>query len=415
MITKLISENIKRVRAVTIKPDGSTVVIGGANGSGKSSTIDTIEMCLGGKKRIPKEPVRKGAKKARGVVETADLVVTRTWNAKGTQLEVRPKEKGAAALASPQKVLDKLVGTLSFDPLEFSRMDSKKQSETLRELVGLDFSLLDKKREQCYTERRDLGRDLKKAKGHLENLFYDESLGEIEQVPMPDLLKELERRRAHNTENDAKRTKLETLREKGRAGKAEVSRLVDALTAAKEALAEINTDGKALAAEVKQLEDEDCAEVQSRIANASKNNEQIHANAEYKRTEAEVDALQSSYDTLTEKITQVDDTKTDAIFRAVYPVDGLEALDDGVYIDGVPWGQASQAEQLKCSIAIGFALNPKLKILLIRDGSLLDSDSLAAVSKMAEEAGGQCWIETVTDGDDGGGRATVVIEDGAVK
>ncbi len=62
-------------------------------------------------------------------------------------------------------------------------------------------------------------------------------------------------------------------------------------------------------------------------------------------------------------------------------------------------------------MALGLAMNPKLKVLLIKDGSLLDEDNLAMISKMAEKAGGQIWIERVGLGKE----MTVILEDGEVK
>jgi len=56
-------------------------------------------------------------------------------------------------------------------------------------------------------------------------------------------------------------------------------------------------------------------------------------------------------------------------------------------------------------------MNPKLKVLLIRDGSLLDATSLKLVAQMAAEAEGQVWIERVGDG----AECSVVIEDGKVR
>lgn len=47
---------------------------------------------------------------------------------------------------------------------------------------------------------------------------------------------------------------------------------------------------------------------------------------------------------------------------------------------------------------------------LIREGALLDSESLRVLSQAAESSGLQLWIERVTDGEDVG----VVIEDGEV-
>jgi hypothetical protein len=56
-------------------------------------------------------------------------------------------------------------------------------------------------------------------------------------------------------------------------------------------------------------------------------------------------------------------------------------------------------------------MNPKLKIILIRDGSLLDDDSLQMVAEMASEACGQVWLERVGKG----AECQVIIEDGAVE
>jgi recombinational DNA repair ATPase RecF len=42
---------VKRLRAVTIRPDGSLVQISGRNAQGKTSVLDAIEMALGGAPR----------------------------------------------------------------------------------------------------------------------------------------------------------------------------------------------------------------------------------------------------------------------------------------------------------------------------------------------------------------------------
>lgn len=78
--------------------------------------------------------------------------------------------------------------------------------------------------------------------------------------------------------------------------------------------------------------------------------------------------------------------------------------------NGIPFSQASSAEKLKVSMAMSIALNPTLRVVLIRDASLLDSNSLKMVAEMAEKTKSQVWIERVSDGDPVG----VVIEDGQV-
>src|SRR4029077_4178854 len=115
---------------------------------------------------------------------------------------------------------------------------------------------------------------------------------------------------------------------------------------------------------------------------------------------------------LTGLIEGMDQSKNEATTKAKYPVDGLQFdTAGGITLNGIPFEQCSSAEQLRVSVAIGIALNPKLKVLLIRDGSLLDDKSLLQVMAMAKEADAQVWIERVGEDE----QTSVVIEDGAIR
>jgi hypothetical protein len=92
-------------------------------------------------------------------------------------------------------------------------------------------------------------------------------------------------------------------------------------------------------------------------------------------------------------------------------VEGLGFGDDGVTFNGFPFEQCSSAEQLRISTAIGASQNPQLNVMFIRDGSLLDANSLAAVGEIAAKYGSQIWVEKVATDD----TCSVVIEGGAVK
>src|SRR3990172_1148857 len=63
-ILKLTAENIKRLIAVEITPDGNLVQITGKNGNGKTSVLDAIWWALAGKKPIQSKPIRNGAHSA---------------------------------------------------------------------------------------------------------------------------------------------------------------------------------------------------------------------------------------------------------------------------------------------------------------------------------------------------------------
>jgi hypothetical protein len=114
---------------------------------------------------------------------------------------------------------------------------------------------------------------------------------------------------------------------------------------------------------------------------------------------------------LTQEIEAIDQKKADAIAAARMPVPGLGFGADGVVtLNGLPLDQASAAERLRVSVAIGLAMNPRLRVLLIRDASLLDRESMRQVAEMAKAAGAQLWVERVEVDD----QTTVLIEDGQV-
>ncbi len=63
-------------------------------------------------------------------------------------------------------------------------------------------------------------------------------------------------------------------------------------------------------------------------------------------------------------------------------------------------------------MAMGVAMHNGLGILLIRDGSVLDEDSMTMLAKLAGEHNMQFWIEMARGYEDVAGA--VVIEDGCV-
>jgi hypothetical protein len=131
---------------------------------------------------------------------------------------------------------------------------------------------------------------------------------------------------------------------------------------------------------------------------------------EYERAENELADAQKAYAGLNTAIHELDERKARALAAAKMPVPGLSLDEDGLILNGVPLAQASASEQLKVSTAIAMALNPRLRVITIRDGSLLDSDSKATLKQMADEQGYQVWLEAV----DESGAVGVVIEDGMV-
>ncbi len=406
-IVSLESENVKRLKAVRIKPDGSLVQITGKNGAGKTSVLDSITMALAGGSTIPEKPIREGEEKAKVVVDLGDIKVTRTWTANDkAYFAVETKE--GAKYPSPQALLDKLTGRLSFDPLAFARMEAKRQAETLRQLVGIDFSMLDQKRKELYEERQLINRTIRDIEGRLRNMPEVESPDEeIDIVALSRLYTDAVN---HQKENAEKRHKVEEIRRYIAELKADIEALEKELEIKKASLAEVEKDGSELRREVAVLKDPDIPGMSGKLQTAEATNKLVRQKKERSETQAELDCSRQDVDLLSEKILEIDEEKQKALSEAKFPITGLSFDENGVTYNGIPFSQASSAEQLRISVAMGLALNPKIRVILIRDGSLLDADNMRIIGEMAEANDSQVWVERVSDG----GKVGVVIEDGEV-
>jgi len=138
-------------------------------------------------------------------------------------------------------------------------------------------------------------------------------------------------------------------------------------------------------------------------------NQDRAARARYQLLVETADELARQQTGLTRKIAEIDRRKDEALQSAVMPAPGLTITEAGIDLNGHPFTQASQAERLRVALAIAAAADPTVRVAVIRDASLFDDDSLAAIAEWATANDYQVFLEVV--GDAGG----VVIEDGAVK
>lgn len=85
-------------------------------------------------------------------------------------------------------------------------------------------------------------------------------------------------------------------------------------------------------------------------------------------------------------------------------------MSNGVTFNGIPLKQCSTSEQIKISTTMAMTLNPKLRIIRIADGSLIDSNTLATIESFVKDNDYQLWIEKV----DETGKVGIYIEDGEI-
>ncbi len=419
-IVGLQAENVKRLKAIELHPNGSLVVVKGRNGQGKTSLLDAIQMALGGKGAQPAEPIRRGADSAQVVLDLEDMTVERRWTKKGTYLEVRAKD--GSKLASPQAVLDKLVGSLSFDPLTFLRLKPAEQLALLRDLVGVNTSDLDAESKRIYDERTIVNREVERLKAQMPEAvnpnvpdepvsleaLIEEQKTLLAKKPANDSMRE-EHRRAQEASSVAKKS-LERAKAKLDQLLAEAEKARRGLAEAEAELAMTEDLSAELMGEVSNLVDPDLSAVTEKMRALQATNALVQQKHRRRNLAEQIEAKKRESDGLSSQLEGLAAEKEMRITSAKMPVPGLGFSDEGITYNGMAFSQASGAEQLRVSLAMGLASNPKLKVLLIRDGSLLDSESMRLVAEMAAQADAQVWIEVVGTG----GPAGVVIEDGEV-
>lgn len=429
-IISLEVNNVKRIKAVSILANGTMNVISGKNGNGKTSTLDSIEMALRGGKHIPDMPIRAGEETARIVIETDEMIITRHWTSpEKTYLKVETKEFGKVANA--QDTLNAIVGNLSFDPLEFSTMDSKKRVSILKEISKLDFTDLDDEYKKKFDERTGVkkeeqtlattvnsfeARELDKPDFDIKDIEFkreqankhNSALDRLRDVTIPEYKKVIDSTKGgiQNYESliTQYREDIQLIQAKIKSAEEAITKkrtdLVDMTVALNESEQELENSKKIPTSEFDEMF-KTYANYEANLKMAKQRQEIIS-----KRDEATMKVT-----SLTARLDEIKLEKETLLTNAQMPIKGLSFSSQDVLFNDIPFIQLSTSEQIQVSMSIAMALNPRLRIIIIKNGSLLDSDAMKKIYDLAHENNFQIWLEKVADTPDGN---SIFIEDGEV-
>ena len=461
-IVKLIAENIKKLKAIEIIPEGNVVKITGANEQGKTTVLDSIWWALGGTKGIQDQPIRTGEKKANITIDLGDMVVTRKFTESGSTLEV--KNPQGLKYPKPQDMLDKLIGKFSFDPLAFAKADKKTQVDTLLSIVNITvdaeklgslagvvvtegnnhLDTLNTVYKAVFDGRTGINRDRDRAKAN-----YESKLGATEAKPVSisELMAEKADLEDFNKLNESERKALEKMVEDAAKTSSAHANLVNIQEHTEDVLKnEIADLSERLAAKtaeleehkvkkvqiiedskfdldnklsvisftkeaVAELEDKDLSDINTRIANADESNLKAQKWEAFKTAKTEYEKAQAESEDYTSRLEAVKTYKTDLMKTAKFPIEGLDFKNGGVFYQDLPFDQASSAQSLTVSLSIAMAINPDLRVIRVNDGSLLDKKHMAIMEQMAKDNDFQLWLECV----DESGKVGIYIEDGEIK
>ncbi|WPE19873.1 hypothetical protein ShzoTeo12_10490 [Shinella zoogloeoides] len=424
-IVQLQTENVKRLKAVSITPSGRIVEVTGKNGNGKSSVLDSIFYAMGGVKEIPNQPIRTGADKAKTEINLGSLTIRRTFTRQedgsfSTTLIVESEE--GARFTSPQNILNKLIGDLTFDPLEFTRKKPADQFELMKRFVpDFDFEAEEQVRKQAFERRTDVNRTVRDWKSQIAGITVPEGTPSAE-IDISALTEELQKVGEFNADIETRRANRARVADQADQWEIE-ARNLDAKAAelrrqadeAEQQAAERRKQAEANRLRLKEAgdlpEQQSADAVRAKIDAANRTNADVRLLLRLNELLDAVRKAEAEADQLTKDIEESNKRKLRAIEKAALPVSGIGFGDGFITLNDVPFDQASTAEQIRAGCEISMAANPRLRVIMIREGSLLDEDSMQVVANLAEKHDYQVWIETVQSDSPG----AVVIEDGLVK
>lgn len=421
-LTRLEVNNFRKLTALNIDINGNVIEISGKNAAGKSSALDAPWVLLKGLSQkdsirpVPSQPIHAGAEQAtiKGIFKDKDvgLIVTRTFKTserdpKGwtSKLEVTNLE-GLTSKISPQQQLDAIIGEHRLDPIEFINLSPQEQLKAFRAFIqDVDFDLLEEQNDVDYKKRTEIGREVDKLNGAAAAITVPDMTPDVE-IDVSALATELREAGEFNTQIEARKAKRKEVATK-------IESLANHRAANLKRIAELESQIAMMRTEIEGTERES-AELQAKLDTAPElpapksttlitqriqDANSININVRNKQTHIKhikaAEEAQAKYNELTKAIDTRKLNMELAVKNAELPLPNIGFCKTALLLNGLPFKEASTAEQIRTAVALSMSLHPQLRLMWIRDASLLDDDSLAVIYKLAEEYDCNVLLETV--------------------
>lgn len=439
-IKQIMLKNFANVHQIEINLSDSVTYLIGENGSGKTTVgLNAVWFILEGLAQTGKKvlhgerfrfigeygPSAVGKLILHDEIENIDITITRKLLKNKTELKIVASDKRAL----PDSFIDDIFNIFSINPVGFARLAPQEQAIAL----GIDTAKYDALKKVAYDERTELGRDVKRLEGAVEEI------GAVEKVEPVDLKKLLadkgkidaanakaiekarnERDKAvqeaikYNSEQDKINAKLEN-------ATASIEKSEDAISELRKKIDQLNIELQAKVVSLKKLiEDRDQlptpaakkstdipinlpkTESTTALAKQIESAEDINKKATlYQQSIIALQKYKAAQDLHAAKQAEMDKIETDRIeyiksrnlpFSAI-------TIDDagGVLINNRPFSETyfSKGEILRIGIKLAAASAPKLKYIYVPDSQSIDKENREKLFTELVEAGFQVVAEYV--------------------
>lgn len=398
-INKLEIENVKRVKAVSLEPtQNGLTVIGGRNGQGKTSILDSIAWALGGNKYKPSQPHREGSVLPPNLQISLSNGLEIKRDGKNSDLKVIDPSGQKAG----QKLLDSFVEEFALNLPKFMESSNADKARTLLQIIGVGDKLaeFEKKEQELYNERLVIGRVAdQKKKFAAEMTYFQEAPKEL--ISVSELIQEQQAILAKNAENERLRGQRDNLKQQQAHLDSEIARLI-------EEKAKVDQQLEIAEKDALDLHDESTEQLEYSISNTEEINRKVRANLDKDKAEQDAQVEKEKYDNLSAQIDRIRLDKNQLLEDADLPLPGLSVAEGELLYKGQRWDNMSGAEQLKVSTAIVRKLNPECGFILIDKLEQMDLDTLKEFGQWLEQEQLQAIATRVSTGDE----CSIIISDG---
>ena len=421
-ITGMKIEGYKNISLVKLDLDSHMNLVSGKNGAGKSSLIEAMIDAIKGRSEMGKHPERKiknGQSKAIIEVSLDDgentLHIRRTITNKGVYL----KAERADGKPVTQTDLDRLLDSSTINITKLLHLSPKEQIEFVKEIADIDTTELENQYKELYAERTVLNREAKKAKAAVESFG---EVDKVEPVNISDLLKELEEADKKNRKVEQEEDEITDIEDAIASNEEMIEKAKGQIQYYKELIAKLKGDIKDLSEDNKEKTKElkqrrkklpekiDTTPIKQKISEAEETNSRAKKYEMYLQAKKASDEALAKVKAINDEMNKILKEREDVIRNSRLPFKNVEFDKDlGVVIGGIPFSEMSSAQQIRIMSRIYIESNPELKVIYIKDGSLLDPETLRQITEMSELSDYQFLVELVGEID-----GSIIMREGAI-
>lgn len=413
-------KNFQIIKQIDLDIKRNLVIIGGANGQGKTSVLRAIHACIVGKSALKDKdnPVRDGEKESEVILSLCDIEIVRKVDT-NDRWQVLFRRNGRVETSKVQDRLDTLVSRMTFDPsfLWDSKVTEKDRVKLFLDAIGVDISDLEAKRQDAYDRRRDLGRDITRLKGWLDQNPLEMDAPD-EEVDVEALSKELQEGHKTNRAKENTLTEVERNHEKYLDLKLKLAGIRAKIKELQDQEKYILETGKALKAEMETLETRaqnmpeiDTETIAEALRNATDTNRKYRDAQERKATGEELAKAEAEHAAQEKAIGLCDTEKQQRLKTAKLPLPGLTATEEGLYLDGHPISRACGRDRLTLGICVAAAkADPDLPLVCCDGGEQFDAAWLPHIEDLAEQYGIVVVLTTSSTGHNA--LCTIIMQGG---